>query len=124
MCRNPASTIGCAGRPAPDNGAASCSQTKICALFEAFGRTYGYRRIHAELLRADERVGAELVRKLMRELGLIPVQPRPFRTTTIRDVDEPDTVDLVRRDFTADRPGTKAVGDITYIRTWQGWLYL
>ena len=98
--------------------------TKICALFEVCGRTYGYRRIHAELLRAGERVGVELVRKLMREPGLIPVQPRPFRTTTIRDVDEPDTVDLVRRDFTADRPGTKAVGDITYIRTWQGWLYL
>jgi transposase InsO family protein len=32
--------------------------------------------------------------------------------------------DLVRRDFSADAPGTKLVGDITYIRTWQGWLYL
>ena len=32
--------------------------------------------------------------------------------------------DLVGRDFTADIPGTKLVGDITYIRTWQGWLYL
>ena len=52
------------------------------------------------------------------------MQPRPFRTTTIRGVDEPDTVDLVRRDFSADRPGVKVVGDITYIRTWQGWLYL
>ena len=97
---------------------------KIRALFEAFGGTYGYRRIHAELLRADERVGPELVRRLMRELGLVPVQPRPFRTTTVPDPDAPDTVDLVRRDFTADRPGIKVVGDITYIRTWQGWLYL
>ena len=35
-----------------------------------------------------------------------------------------DTVDLVKRDFTAQRPATKVVGDITYIRTWQGWLYL
>ena len=97
---------------------------KIRALFEAFGGTYGYRRIHAELLRAGERVGAELVRRLMRELGLVPVQPRPFRTTTVPDPDAPDTVDLVRRDFAADRPGIKVVGDITYIRTWQGWLYL
>ena len=97
---------------------------KIRALFEAFGGTYGYRRIHAELLRADERVGAELVRRLMRELGLVPVQPRPFRTTTVPDPDAPETVDLLRRDFSADRPGIKVVGDITYIRTWQGWLYL
>ncbi len=60
----------------------------------------------------------------MRELDLVALQPRPFRTTTIRGLDEPDTVDLVRRDFTAERPGIKVVGDITYIRTWQGWLYL
>lgn len=96
----------------------------IAALFQAFNATYGYRRIHAELLRAGERVGPELVRKLMREMGLITVQPRPFRTTTEPDPDAPDTVDLVKRDFTASRPGTKVVGDITYIRTWQGWLYL
>lgn len=96
----------------------------VRALFEAFDATYGYRRIHAELVRAGERVGPELVRKLMREMGLIPVQPRPFRTTTEPDPDAPDTVDLVKRDFTAQRPGTKVVGDITYIRTWQGWLYL
>ena len=97
---------------------------KIRALFEAFGGTYGYRRIHAELLRAGEHVGAELVRRLMRELGLVPVQPRPFRITTVPDPDAPETVDLLRRDFCADRPGIKLVGDITYIRTWQGWLYL
>lgn len=96
----------------------------VRALFEAFDATYGYRRIHAELVRAGERVGPELVRKLMREMGLIPVQPKPFRTTTEPDPDAPDTVDLVKRDFTAQRPGTKVVGDITYIRTWQGWLYL
>jgi putative transposase len=97
---------------------------KIAALFEAFNATYGYRRIHAELLRAGDRVGPELVRKLMGEMGLITVQPRPFRTTTESDPNAPDTVDLVKRDFTAERPGTKVVGDITYIRTWQGWLYL
>ena len=97
---------------------------KIGALFETFDATYGYRRIHAELVRAGERVGPELVRKLMREMGLIPVQPKPFRTTTELDPHAPDTVDLVKRDFTAQRPGTKVVSDITYIRTWQGWLYL
>jgi putative transposase len=97
---------------------------KIGALFKAFNASYGYRRIHAELLRGGERVGPKLVAKLMGEMDLIPVQPRPFRITTQADPDAAATVDLVRRDFCADAPGTKVVGDITYIRTWQGWLYL
>ena len=97
---------------------------KIRALFTAFKATYGYRRIHAELLRGGERVGPALVAKLMAEMGLIPVQPRPFRTTTQADPDAAATVDLVKRNFGADELGTKVVGDITYIRTWQGWLYL
>jgi putative transposase len=65
---------------------------KIAALFEAFNATYGYRRIHAELVRAGERVGPELVRKLMCQMGLITRQPKPFRTTTEPDPDAPDTV--------------------------------
>jgi transposase InsO family protein len=97
---------------------------KIAALVTAFDATYGYRRIHAELVRAGEHVGPELVRKLMRAMGLNPVQPRPFRTTTEPDPNAPGTVDLVKRDFGAARPGTKVVGDITYIKTWEGWLYL
>lgn len=97
---------------------------KIRELFTEYGGTYGYRRIHAELLRRGVQVGDELVRDLMRELDLVTVQPRPYRTTTVRGENEPDVPDLVRRDFTADRPGTKLVGDITYISTWQGWLYL
>lgn len=97
---------------------------KIEALFEHFDGTYGYRRIHAELAHAGEQVGDELVRELMRELGLVPVQPKPYRTTTVRGQDEPGSPDLVRRDFTAEKPGTKLVGDITYLRTWQGWMYL
>jgi putative transposase len=97
---------------------------KITALFEASDSTYGYRRIHAELLRGGEQVGEELVRRLMRELGLVPCQPRPYKTTTVPDARPAPIPDLVQRDFTADTPGTKLVGDITYIATWQGWLYL
>jgi transposase InsO family protein len=97
---------------------------KITALFEAFDRTYGYRRIHAELLRGGEQVGDELVRRLMRELGLVACQPRPYKATTIPDERPAPIPDLVARDFTADTPGSKLVGDITYIATWQGWLYL
>jgi len=60
----------------------------------------------------------------MRELGLVACQPRPYKTTTIADQQPAPIPDLVRRDFTADTPGSKLVGDITYIATWQGWLYL
>ena len=98
---------------------------KIKALFDASDATYGYRRVHAELLRGGEQVGDELVRRLMRELGLVACQPRPYKTTTTTPDKQPAPIpDLVRRDFTADTPGTKLVGDITYIATWQGWLYV
>ncbi len=97
---------------------------KIAALFEFFGAVYGYRRIHAELVRGGEQVGPELVRTLMRELNLVAVQPKPYKRTTIAGEAGSSTPDLVARDFTAPRPGVKLVGDITYIRTWAGWLYL
>ena len=61
----------------------------------------------------------------MRELGLEPCQPKPWRfSLTEGDGQEHDIPDLVNRDFTADAPGEKMVGDITYISTWQGWVFL
>ena len=92
--------------------------------FEHSDGTSGYRRIHAQLARWGHFYDDETVRRAMRELSLVACQPRPYRpTTTIRgrDLGLPD---LVCRDFTASAPGRKLVGDITYIRTWQGWLYL
>ena len=54
---------------------------KIKALFEANNEEYGYRRLHAALVRGGEQVGEELVRQLMRELELVPCQPRPWRAS-------------------------------------------
>ena len=99
-------------------------KVKIAALFKANDGTYGYRRMHAALARGGERCGPELVRALMRELGLEPCQPRPWRPSTTRQGAAGPIPDLVRRDFTAQAPGEKMVGDITYIPTWQGWVYL
>ena len=97
---------------------------KIKALFEANDSTYGYRRLHAALARGGEQAGPELVRELMRELGLVACQPAPWRpSTTVRGAAGP-IPDLVNRDFSAAAPGEKMVGDITYIDTWEGWLYL
>lgn len=96
----------------------------ITAIFEANHGTYGYRRIHAVLVRSGEQVSDELVRELMRELGLVACQPRPWRPTTTDPDAQHRIPDLVGRDFTAAEPGTKLVGDITYISTGEGWVYL
>jgi putative transposase len=91
--------------------------------FDRSHQTYGYRRIHADLNRRGEPVGLDLVREIMGELGLVPCQPRPWRTTTTPGEDG-EIVDRVNRDFTATGPGKILVGDITYIHTWQGFVYL
>ncbi|MGH3387338.1 MAG: IS3 family transposase [Actinomadura sp.] len=93
--------------------------------FEESDSTYGYRRIHADLADWGIACGPELVRALMRELGLQPCQPRPWRhCLTASDGHAGPIPDLVARDFTAETPGQKMVGDVTYIPTWEGWVYL
>ena len=97
----------------------------ITMSFDDSNETYGYRRVHADLVAWGVPCGPELVRSVMRELGLEPCQPKPWRfSLTEGDGQEHDIPDHVNRDFTAAAPGEKMVGDITYIPTWQGWLYL
>jgi putative transposase len=96
----------------------------IAAMFADSDGTYGYRRIAAELARQGTVAGAGLVRKLMRQMGLVACQPRPWRPGTTQQGQAGPIPDLVNRDFASDTPGAKMVGDITYIPTWQGWLYL
>lgn len=92
--------------------------------FDHSDGTYGYRRVHAQLARWGTCVDPETVRSIMRRLGLVACQPRPFRPITTIAADAGGLPDLVGGDFDADRPGVKLVGDITYIRTGEGWLYL
>jgi transposase InsO family protein len=97
----------------------------IVDVFDDSDQTYGHRRVHAELARRGEHCSAELVRGLMGQLGLVACQPRPWRySLTEADPAAAPIPDLLARDFTATAPGTKMVGDITYIPTWQGWVYL
>ena len=84
----------------------------------------GFRRVLAELRRRGIAASEGLVRKIMRELGIFGIQPRTRKRTTIPAEDAVTRPDLLRRDFTADRPGVRFVGDITYLRTGEGWLYL
>jgi transposase InsO family protein len=88
--------------------------------------TYGAPRIHAELPDAGMRHGRKRVARLMRAAELAGKSPRRWRTTTTPDPNAGGRPDLVERDFTTDCAAvdTRWCGDITYINTWQGWLYL
>lgn len=98
---------------------------QIRAIHAASGGTYGAPRIHAELrLEHGIRVGRKRVERLMRKAGLegIPV-PRKVRTT-VRVAGVRCAPDLVERDFKATQPNRLWCADITFLRTWEGWLYL
>ena len=114
-------------RSRPGSATAKRQQRLKLLISKAFADsdgTYGYRRIWRQLARWGVRAGPELVRRLMRALGLVACQPRPWRSSTTTQGAAGPIPDLVNRDFTAAVPGEKMVGDITYIPTWQGWLYL
>jgi transposase InsO family protein len=93
-------------------------------VFEASRGTYGCRRVTAALNRQDIACSVGLVADVMRELGLRACQPRAYKRTTVPGEQPVSTPDLIEREFTAARPGTRLVGDITYLRTDEGWLYL
>ena len=93
---------------------------------EASKGRYGAPRIHAQLRRAGHRHGRKRVARLMRAAGLHGRTPRRFTRTTIPDPAAATRSDLIRRDFTVNAAAvnTRWCGDITYIPTWEGWLYL
>jgi putative transposase len=114
-------------RSRPESATAKRRKELKLLITKAFGDsdgTYGYRRIWWQLARWGVHAGLELVRALMRELGLVACQPRPWRPSTTRQGAAGPIPDLVNRDFSAAVPGEKMVGDITYIPTWEGWVYL
>ncbi len=97
----------------------------IIAIHRRSRDSYGMPRILDEL-RYDHgvRCSGKRVRRLMRQLGIKGAHRRRYCKTTERALDAAPAPDLVNRDFSATRPDEKYVGDITYIRTWEGWLYL
>ncbi len=86
---------------------------------------YGYRRTWKALLRAGEHVPRCQVQRLMRAHGIQGAKRRgkPWRTTT-PDPAASRRPDLVERDFTATAPNRLWVADLTYLRCWQGLVFL
>jgi len=90
---------------------------------ESYG-IYGAPRIHAELAAGGVRVGKKRVARLMRELSIEGVTKRGKRRAKKPVEATPVAPDMVNRNFTATKPNALWVADITYIPTWQGWLFL
>jgi putative transposase len=98
---------------------------RIREIHQANRRVYGSPRIHAELVLGDgERIGRKRVERLMRQAGLSGLIARKRGRTTIRVPGVRVCEDLVDRAFLASAPDRLWVADITYLRTWEGWLYL
>jgi putative transposase len=109
--------------PSPRAVANALLTEQIRAIHERSRCTYGAPRVHADLRARKKRVSRKRVARLMRKAGLVGHLPRRFRRTTVTD-QKVQIEDLVQRQFTAAAPDRKWFGDITYIRTWEGWLYL
>jgi transposase InsO family protein len=98
---------------------------QIKEIHETHRRVYGAPRIHAELrLGRGIRVGRKRVERLMKRAQISGLVPKKHGRTTIRVPGVRVADDLVERQFRPTAPNVLWLADITYLRTWEGWLYL
>ena len=99
--------------------------TDIRVVFNKSRQTYGSPRVYRALRNEGIGCNKKRVARLMRQEGLISVHRNRFRPQTTNSAHGfPVADNLLQRDFTASKPNEKWVGDITYIPTSEGWLYL
>jgi putative transposase len=99
-------------------------QSVFCDAYDANRGVYGSPRIHAELKAQGIHCGRKRIVRLMQEKGISAQRKRRKARTTNSNHSSPIAPNLLKRDFTADAPNKKWVTDITYIATYEGWLYL
>lgn len=97
--------------------------TAISGVHDELDGVPGVRRVWAELVARGWRVARKRVHRLMRAAGLYGRHPKAFRRTTEHGDRPLDAPDLLKQDFTAADPNTVWCGDITYVRTVDGWAY-
>ena len=85
---------------------------------------YGSRRMHRELQGRGHRIGLRRVERLMREHGIRARHKRRYKATTDSKHSLPVAPNVLARNFTPTAPNRVWTGDITYIQTGEGWLYL
>jgi putative transposase len=113
--------------PSARDRAAALLSEKIARIHTDSRETYGAPRVHFELRTMGIRCARKRVARLMRVAGLFGCGGRRRKArTTLRSQTErtPPAPDLVKRNFTPQAPDRLWVADITYVRTWEGWLYL
>lgn len=96
----------------------------IVSIYAAARGNPGVRRVRAGLAVAGHRVSHKRVHRLMRAADLQGRHPRAWKRTTVAGERPVPAPDLIGRDFTAPEANTAWCGDITYVKTWEGWAYL
>ena len=99
-------------------------QVRIRAIHAASRGTYGSPRVHEQLTQEGCAVGRERVARLLRDMGLVGLPARRVRHTTDSTHGRPGAPNVLERHFEADHPNQRWTTDITFIWTWEGWLYL
>jgi putative transposase len=115
-----------AGEPARVLRAAGDDElaAEITKIHVAHRKAYGARRVVHELRRRGRVVNRKKVERIMRQRGIVGLTRRRRRSLTRPELGAAPAPDLLGREFTAARPGEAFVGDITYLPTQEGWLYL
>ena len=96
----------------------------VVRIADSSGHTYGSRRMARALRALSRPVSRQKARGLMREAGVWVRHRKKYKVTTNSDHKQPVFPNLVQRQFDVDQPDTVYAGDITYVWTQQGWLYL
>ena len=97
---------------------------QVQRVWHANWQVYGADKVWKQMNREGIRVARCTVERLMRKLGLAGVRRGKRIRTTTPDTSAPCPLDRVNRQFKADRPNELWVSDFTYVRTWQGWLFV
>ncbi|NJN70718.1 MAG: IS3 family transposase [Nitrospira sp.] len=99
-------------------------RAEIAAIHKESRKTYGSPRVHAEFKARRVAVSRKRIARLMREAGITGRPIRPFRCTTDSAHEHPVAENLLDHQFEVTAPNQAWAADITYVRTWEGWLYL
>jgi putative transposase len=114
-----------AGRaPSPASIRRTHIEQKVTFFHGDSDEVYGAPRILADLRADGEIISRKTVAATMRRLGLVGICPKKWKTTTIIDHADAYPVDAVKRKWDTGALNQVWVGDITYLRTWEGWVYL
>src|SRR5437762_8384533 len=107
-----------------ESGMMTILQSVFCDAYDTNRGVYGSPRIHAELKAQGIHCGRKRIVRLMQEKGISARRKKRKARTTNSNHSSPIAPNLLERDFAADAPNKKWVTDITYIATYEGWLYL